>query len=229
MVNVEALLSPTGGYNYDETINSGITGLLLGFGLDRGLYHSFLAKPALRFELRKGNLKGVKDEVYKQRTGLARAQSRLTSSSLVGPPTAAQGRFGFGANADDIGPPTPERELRQRRLRAVAEGRETRRKAAVDTRRAKSKNIKNNLRSVKSLIRGGVYAQLMSFGVELATEAFTPGISKITRKREEEFMQQGQQDSPALYTMRQRAVMAIHNSMMTTRNVIGNEAQFMHR
>jgi hypothetical protein len=29
--------------------------------------------------------------------------------------------------------------------------------------------------------------------------------------------------------MRQRAVMAIHNSMMTTRNVIGNEAQFMHR
>jgi hypothetical protein len=29
--------------------------------------------------------------------------------------------------------------------------------------------------------------------------------------------------------MRQRAVMAIHDSMMNVKNVIGNEAQFMHR
>jgi hypothetical protein len=229
MVNVEALLSPTGGYNYDETINSGMTGLLLGFGLDRGLYHSFLAKPALRFELRKGRLKGVKDEVYKQRSELTRAEARIKGSNLIGPSTPAQARFAFGNNPDDIGPSTREQVTRRARLNAVAEGRKIQKKAAVETRYAKSKNIKDNLRSVKSLIRGGVYAQLMSFGVELATEAFTPGISKITRKREEEFMQQGQQDSPALYTMRQRAVMAIHNSMMTTRNVIGNEAQFMHR
>lgn len=231
MVNIESLLSPTGGYNYDETVNSGITGLLIGFGLDRGLYDSYLAKPALRsFQQNNKITQQIKEITtagnFKRNQRYSRELKKAMNiphkPSIINP----------DLSHTEVKPTQAEID-RAEKARRIYEKRFSKPnkelKELGNRLKAQSENFKGKLGSVKSLIRGGIYAQLMSFGVEMATEAFTPGISKIARKRETEFMQQGQQDSPGLYTMRQRAIMAIHNSMMTTRNVIGNEAQFMHR
>jgi hypothetical protein len=42
-------------------------------------------------------------------------------------------------------------------------------------------------------------------------------------------MTQGPMDSQQAYTQRQRALMAIHDSQLGIRNVIGNEAGHLHR
>jgi len=47
--------------------------------------------------------------------------------------------------------------------------------------------------------------------------------------QEREMLQTQQQFMPRqAYTQRQRAIQAIHQSQMTTRSALGNEAQFMH-
>ena len=82
----------------------------------------------------------------------------------------------------------------------------------------------------KKFVRAASWMTLLSFGLDMAIEGFTPGVSKVAARNDQQAMGfENPLDSQASYTMRQRAVMAIHDSMMNVKNVIGNEAQFMHR
>lgn len=80
------------------------------------------------------------------------------------------------------------------------------------------------------VMKGLGWTLLASSLVDIAAELFTPGINKVAQEREEQlFADERSLDSPIAYTQRQRALMAIHDSQMTVRNIIGQEAQFFHR
>jgi hypothetical protein len=73
---------------------------------------------------------------------------------------------------------------------------------------------------------------LISGLFEIAQAIATPGIAvSDAAKRRDAMMFADERaiDSPRAYTQRQRALLAIHDSQMGVRNVIGNEAQFLHR
>ena len=65
---------------------------------------------------------------------------------------------------------------------------------------------------------------------ELALHVTTPGVSRVTRQREEMlFADESPIDSGGAWTQRQRAINAIHDSQLTTRAIIGQEASYLHR
>lgn len=81
------------------------------------------------------------------------------------------------------------------------------------------------LRTTRMLGAAIAVSQAFAWGAEL----FTPGVSKAAVKRDNEMFNEGALDSAQAYTQRQRALMAIHDSQMTVRNVIGQEAAYFHR
>jgi hypothetical protein len=85
------------------------------------------------------------------------------------------------------------------------------------------KTYSKNIRKIGwAFIAAGVYG--------LAESAFTPGISKVAAKKEQElFMNENPLDSGAAYTQRQRALQAIFDSQTSLPNIIGNESSYMHR
>jgi hypothetical protein len=228
MVNLETLLSPSGGYNYENTISNTSTGLALGLLVDRGLYHKFIAKPLLQDYYRE-----TRPEYTRKTKGLGplaqpggiqgainRARNNLASTPVT--VVGKHGRtatFSFGPSQEEAARAPKEIENLER----------AKKKLKVD-RRNTGRQLKNKLKADKRFVRGAAWTMLVSFGLDMAIEGFTPGISKVAAQRDEQAMGYSNPlDSPASYTMRQRAVMAIHDSMMSVRNVMGNEAQFMHR
>ncbi len=95
--------------------------------------------------------------------------------------------------------------------------------------RQELRTLHKGLKGASSLMRGIGWSSLISLGLDLSISAFTPGISKVAARNDQLAMSENPLDSQASYTMRQRAVAAIHDSLMSTRQVIGNEANFMHR
>lgn len=85
----------------------------------------------------------------------------------------------------------------------------------------------------KSSIRGLRFIGLgiaMSEAFSMAVEMFTPGVSKTATVRDRDILvNEAMLDSSKALTQRQRALMAIHDSQMTVRNVIGQEASYFHR
>lgn len=67
---------------------------------------------------------------------------------------------------------------------------------------------------------------LFDFGMDM----FTPGVNKLAAAGNDKFMNESLTiDSNAAFTQRQRALQAIFDSQSSLRNVIGNEASYLHR
>lgn len=218
MVNIEALLSPTGGYNYDETINTGMAGLVGAFLFDKR-FHMGIEKHA-RSYFRRGTAE------YKDYTKAVTKAKASYQNALKGIETI------------DIKGADKYTDIRKKKADAI---RRARKVARTDVKGATLKYEKRsrvaerafakNLKSSRALFRGIGITMLLSAGFDIMEAVSTPGISKVAAQKEQQFMANTGTalDSQGSYTMRQRAVMAIHDSMMNVRQVIGNEAQFMHR
>ena len=215
-MDIERLLSPTGGYNYDQTINSGIAGLGMMF-MSGPLFDSFVMKPAKSY-MQKQLAVRYQTHPYVKATDLNLGQRVISA-------TDAPGSYPPGSRYS-----TPEPETRRASKEVIQASNEARRKGVKKALRTEYKDWKSKFSKGRGVFKAAGWATLISMGVDLAVEASTPGVSKVAAKQDERFMMQQQRmDSPAAFTMRQRAIEAIHNSMMSTRNVMGNEAQFMHR
>ncbi len=97
---------------------------------------------------------------------------------------------------------------------------------------AKTASISRNINSYKSLARIGKsigWGYLLMGAASMAESMFTPSVSKLAGQTDLQIFQPQFNDSQAAYTQRQRALLAIHDSQMGIRNVIGSESQFFHR
>lgn len=94
-----------------------------------------------------------------------------------------------------------------------------------------SKQIKpKNFGGAKNLLRGLSWTLFATFIADTAESVFLPGVTGAARKSDQMAMGMGGPlDSEGAYTQRQRALMAIHDSQLGIRSVIGNEAGHFHR
>lgn len=84
----------------------------------------------------------------------------------------------------------------------------------------------------KTLLKGLSWTLLATGAMMMMEGATTPGtVSRAAMLSDQRAMgmAQGPMDSQQAYTQRQRALMAIHDSQLGIRNVIGNEAGHLHR
>ena len=216
-MDIEKLLSPTGGYNYGDTINTGAAGLGMAF-MSGPLFDSFVMKPAEKYMKRQRALNYLRHP-HVRATDLTLGQRPLTVDVPSDYPPGAR-----------YNPPDDSAASRRAGRANVQGANSARRTELKNVLRSEFKDWKSKFSKGRSVFKAAGWATLISLGVDLAVEAGTPGVSKAAARQDEKFMMKQQRmDSPAAFTMRQRAVEAIHNSMMSTRNVMGNEAQFMHR
>ena len=234
-MDIEKLLSPTGGYNYGNTINTGAAGLGMAF-MSGPLFDSFVMKPAshaMGAQIgREYGKNQVTDLDVNREANKARRIGRL--EKVRAGRVAAHGP-NFLGEAEGSHYDTKIDAARKGKgargsPKEIREGNRLSRIQRAQVYKAQYKDWTSKFSKGRAVFRAAGWATLISLGVDLAVEANAPGVSKIAAKQDERFMMQQQRmDSPAAFTMRQRAVEAIHNSMMSTRNVMGNEAQFMHR
>lgn len=83
--------------------------------------------------------------------------------------------------------------------------------------------------NIKSMMRSATLIGTMAFVADVAFQALKPGISKVAERNEAKLLEPLPGDSPGAYTQRQRAIMAIHDSQLGIRNVIGSEAGYFHK
>ena len=199
-MDIERLMSPTGGRGYERDITSGVVGFAAMFA-SGSLFDKLIMRP-MDVHLSKVRTR----ETLRIRGGIPRASANRygpsgprrprASASLHGPPP----------------PPSPNTLMEELKMRQGL--------------RAEAKSIAKG----RNLFRLVGAASLASFAFEIGVGMATPGISKVAAESEQKFLAgSGPMDSARSATMRQRSIQAIHDSMMNTRNVIGNEAQFMHR
>jgi len=85
---------------------------------------------------------------------------------------------------------------------------------------------------LKSTARAVGWGYLALMGVEMGAAIFAPSPGVSTSAMENDARAMGYNaslDSSQAYTQRQRALMAIHDSQLGIRNVIGSEAPHLHR
>ena len=227
MVNVESLLSPTGGRDYDQVVGTTGVGLALSVALDPGLFERFIAKPLIKDYYRESRAEYIRKTKglgpLAQPGGIEGAINRARQRGV---PRMLQ--TGTGPTAGVFENPNYSKE-RQKLAQELKQLRDAKKRLRA-SRKAGSAKLKKQLRVDKSFMRAASWTMLLAFVGDMAMQAFTPGITKVAAQRDEQALGfSNPLDSPGSYTMRQRAVMAIHDSMMSVRNVMGNEAQFMHR
>lgn len=89
---------------------------------------------------------------------------------------------------------------------------------------------KNYAMGASRLLRGASWMLLASGFAMMAESLAMPGLTKSAQQSDRMAMGgMGPLDSQQAYTQRQRALMAIHDSQLGLRNVIGNEAGHFHR
>lgn len=93
-------------------------------------------------------------------------------------------------------------------------------------------NIRGIKRNYGRLI-GGVKAIGWGYAAitmaQMVESMVTPGLSKSAEMNNNNQMSAEPMDSGMAYTQRQRALMAMHDSQLTIRGVLGQEANFFHR
>ena len=107
----------------------------------------------------------------------------------------------------------------------------------VIQKRATQRLLKTEISRINKITRGQkIFAKaigwtyLISGLVEIGSAIATPGVSRLAAEKDQQLMADERGlDSAAAYTQRQRALMAIHDSQMTVRGIIGQEASYMHR
>ena len=229
MVDVESLLSPTGGRDYDQVVGTTGLGLALSVALDPGLFERYISKPLIKDYYRQSRPEylrktkgvgplaqpgGIEGAINRARQRWKEVPKMLQTGT--GPTAGAFENPNYSKDRQKIAQELRQLKNAKKRLKA--------------SRKAGSAKLKKQLRVDKSFMRAASWTMLLAFVGDMAMQAFTPGITKVAAQRDEQALGfSNPLDSPGSYTMRQRAVMAIHDSMMSVRNVMGNEAQFMHR
>tara|TARA_R110002074_G_scaffold402324_1_gene607017 strand:+ start:50861 stop:51487 length:627 start_codon:yes stop_codon:yes gene_type:complete len=91
-------------------------------------------------------------------------------------------------------------------------------------------NIKSKYSKLKFGARAIGWGYVALAAASIAEAAATPGLSVSAERNNAETMGMAPPlDSSQAYTQRQRALMAIHDSQLGIRNVIGAEAGYLHR
>lgn len=89
--------------------------------------------------------------------------------------------------------------------------------------------ITSKYRGLRGFAKGVGWTYLAIMGGSIAEALTTPGISKMAEMSNASMMQPQMMDSAGAYTQRQRALMAIHESQLGIRGVIGSEAGYLHK
>ena len=195
-MDIERMLSPTGGYNYGETINSGVAGLGMMF-MSGSLFDKFMMNPAnaaakygMRAERRASGLFDKTDlDAYKK--------ARITRLENIKPKRAAQFGESHARRFD---------EAIERTTRGTPEQiRQANQKIRQDFTRNQNRvhrEWKSKFARGRNIFRAAGWATLISAGLDIAVEAATPGVSKVAAKRDEQFMQTSQQMNQGYFLTR---------------------------
>jgi hypothetical protein len=229
--NWENFMSPTGG-QYDTNFATGGASVLAGIGIDM-----FAIGQVNKFT--KINPKDV--------TGLKRRYTKALGMRSGGIPLSSQGRemgnyrlpggtsidmyktLGGATEfkitgTDYYGNPTGEAVKQTNTLGKEIKKDFDKYKKQVEGR------LQKRYGATKSMLKGASWT-LLATGVAMMVEGVAmPGVTSSARRSDEMAMGMGgPMESQQAYTQRQRALMAIHDSQLGLRNVIGNEAGHFHR
>lgn len=92
-----------------------------------------------------------------------------------------------------------------------------------------SVKLKNNIGRLNRLARGVGWSYLALGFASMAESIVTPGLTKTATAEQQQMGMTTPMDSQGAYTQRQRALMAIHESQLGLRNVIGSESSYFHK
>lgn len=93
-----------------------------------------------------------------------------------------------------------------------------------------SKSVFKPYKAIGGLLKSASIAIGVTTLFDLGMDMFTPGVNKLAAAGNDKFMNESLTiDSNAAFTQRQRALQAIFDSQSSLRNVIGNEAAYLHR
>lgn len=200
--NWENFMDPGGGA-YDTSFATGGASILAGFGIDlfaRGQVDKFA----------KIDPKDVTGLKTRYSSTLRRGSSNNFSSQYKLP-------GGTTINIDDLTTTTVGKEIRKDfdKYKNQVQGR-----------------LQKKYGGTSTLLKGLSWTLLATGAMMMIEGATTPGtVSRAAMLSDQRAMgmTQGPMDSQQAYTQRQRALMAIHDSQLGIRNVIGNEAGHLHR
>jgi hypothetical protein len=201
--NWENFMSPTGGQN-ETPFATGGASILAGFGID------LFARRQIGLFSKISN---------KDITGLKRRQLNTSAYTGYGSGTPMNMSWRQSLSAPSQVPGTGYRS-------ATEFQKEFNRYKGQVTNRLNKKYA-----GTSSMLKGLSWT-LVATGVMMMVEgASTPGtVSRQAMMADQKAVGgQGPMDSQQAYTQRQRALMAIHDSQLGIRNVIGNEAGHLHR
>ncbi len=96
--------------------------------------------------------------------------------------------------------------------------------------RSASKSVFKPYRAIGGFLKSASIAIGVTTLFSLGMDMFTPGVNKLAAAGNDKFINESLTiDSNAAFTQRQRALQAIFDSQSSLRNVIGNEAAYLHR
>jgi len=199
-MNIDSLLDPRGGDGYADGINSGLLGLM-GFAADRGIVGWAYGKP-----MRKKINRDIR-EARKAMSVFGPVNQPLIDSKWSSFTKRRYSGSAYFKDALHTSSPLSYRALLQER-----------------------KSIKLASRSASSTARSLGWMFIIEGLSSMGNAAFSPGVNQVTMKKEMMTLaDESPFDSARSATGRQRALQAIHDSQMSVRNVISNEASYLHK
>lgn len=205
--DIEAFMDPTSGLGYGSSFH-GLDALVVSFIMDPWLSHKYVIDPWEKAERRRISRAGKRNWLRRKRaiSGTVREEVAARRVSLL-----EQRRLWDRAT-----------EL-QRRAPGMT-------KAAITRRRFEKRAITKSASYARKVTRAGTWGFMLYGLLEIGSALATPGVNTIAARNDQEmFANERPLDSAAAYTQRQRALMAIHDSQLSLKGVIGQEAQFLHR
>lgn len=96
--------------------------------------------------------------------------------------------------------------------------------------RSIGRNVFRPYKAMSALLKSSAFAIGVTTLFEKSMDVFTPGVNKRAMESNNKFISESlTTDSNTAFTQRQRALQAIFDSQSSLRNVIGNEASYLHR
>lgn len=103
------------------------------------------------------------------------------------------------------------------------------RRNAIRSSRQLRSNIRSNYGTLKSLSKGLGWGLLAMSAASIVEDIVSPGITREAMNIDQGITGPTYLDTPQAYTQRQRALMAIHESQLGIKGIIGQEASGFHK
>lgn len=222
----DAFLSRTGGQDRTSRLLTP-TGTAVGdigvFALlDSNLFSRTVLKPLFKEQIQSG---------YKR---LDLRYPRGVPEESIGAFKTIRDRYRRAASELHEGRVLPEargwsRAHLSRDIDAMYDLQDPKRDRRLTARRRYRSQVERSFKSSRAFIKGISWAMIGTAMFDVMSEAATPGITEAAEQYDNEMLAMEQYfDSSAAFTQRQRALQAIHDSQLSIRNVIGNEASYFH-